>query len=273
MQGRLLPKYRGRYQAHPVACWQKEFGIAKAMNLACIEFIFDFDEWEKNPLITDDGRKEIVSVSEVTGVAVKSICADYFMERPFHQSSERNVMENICMFERLIFAAREIGVRNIVLPCVDRSSLRECKDFTFFVEAALSLERQAEAAEVNIALETDLSPIEFAELLEKLDSSVFSVNYDTGNSASLGYDVEEEFAAYGGLISDIHIKDRLRGGPSVLLGTGATDFDKFFKCLSRYNYRGPLIMQAYRDNEGIGVFKKQLSWIKEKMAKIRNEDG
>ncbi len=25
MQGRLLPKYEGRYQAHPIGYWQKEF--------------------------------------------------------------------------------------------------------------------------------------------------------------------------------------------------------------------------------------------------------
>ena len=29
MQGRLLPKYNGRYQAHPVGYWQKEFEYAK----------------------------------------------------------------------------------------------------------------------------------------------------------------------------------------------------------------------------------------------------
>ena len=28
MQGRLLPKHQGRYQAHPLGYWQKEFEIA-----------------------------------------------------------------------------------------------------------------------------------------------------------------------------------------------------------------------------------------------------
>ena len=28
MQGRLVPKYKGRYQAHPVNYWQSEFQLA-----------------------------------------------------------------------------------------------------------------------------------------------------------------------------------------------------------------------------------------------------
>ena len=47
MQGRLLPKYKGRYQAHPLGYWEDEFYIAKEFNLDCIEFIFDFDEIHK----------------------------------------------------------------------------------------------------------------------------------------------------------------------------------------------------------------------------------
>ena len=41
-----------------------------------------------------------------------------------------------------------------------------------------------------------------------------TVNYDTGNSAALGYDPDEEFKSYGHKITDLHIKDRLLGtGP------------------------------------------------------------
>ena len=89
-----------------------------------------------------------------------------------------------------------------------------------------------------------------------------TVNYDIGNSAALGYDISEEFACYGNRISDIHIKDRLLGGGSVVLGDGNADFLKFFEMLKKLNYQGPFIMQAYRDEDGIGIFKKQLEWFK-----------
>ena len=63
MQGRLLPKYEGRYQAHSVAYWQVEFSKAAELGLDCIEFILDYNDSEKNPLMTLDGCKEIKAVS------------------------------------------------------------------------------------------------------------------------------------------------------------------------------------------------------------------
>ena len=51
MQGRLLPKYQGRYQAHPVGYWQDEFIVAREVGLDCIEFILDYNNAEDNPLI------------------------------------------------------------------------------------------------------------------------------------------------------------------------------------------------------------------------------
>ena len=53
----------------------------------------------------------------------------------------------------------------------------------------------------------------------------------------------------------------LAGGP-VTLGEGNADFARFFDKLEEFNYQGPFIMQAYRDDEGVEIFKKQLDWIK-----------
>ena len=44
MQGRLLPKYKGRFQAHPVSYWSEEFPLAQERNLDLIEFILDFND-------------------------------------------------------------------------------------------------------------------------------------------------------------------------------------------------------------------------------------
>ena len=79
MQGRLLPKYQGRYQAHPVGYWQQEFEIAEELGLDHIEFILDFNDAKENPLLNDKGIEEIQEISKKTGVTVKTICADYYM--------------------------------------------------------------------------------------------------------------------------------------------------------------------------------------------------
>ena len=62
MQGRLLPKYRGRYQAHPVGYWMDEFPLASQYGLDAIEFILDHDDYDKNPLIYSTGINEIENI-------------------------------------------------------------------------------------------------------------------------------------------------------------------------------------------------------------------
>jgi sugar phosphate isomerase/epimerase len=125
--------------------------------------------------------------------------------------------------------------------------------------------RTAENAGINISLETDLAPLSFAKLIDSIGSKNVTVNYDIGNSAALGYDPVEEFKAYGDKITDLHIKDRIIGGASVLLGTGDANFLKIFNLLSKYDYKGIIIFQAFRDDEGVEIFKKQYNWFKNKL--------
>jgi L-ribulose-5-phosphate 3-epimerase len=261
MQGRLLPKYQGRYQAHPVGYWEKEFDLAKEIGLYCIEFILDFNDAAINPLMTDEGVEMLLEKINSTGVLVKSICADYFMEAPLHHGDQSMMEKGREILNLLIVNGRKIGVTDIVIPCVDQSSLRTELDVRRFVEALQPVIKVAEANQVNLSLETDLDPLAFSSLLENFPSPRVTVNYDTGNSASLGYDPLEEFACYGTRISDIHIKDRKLGGGSVILGTGDTNFENFFKALEKLNFTGPFIMQVFRDDEGVSVFKQQLDWF------------
>ena len=262
MQGRLLPKFQGRYQAHPVGYWQKEFSIASELGLDYIEFILDYNDLDLNPLISKTGINEIRDVVQKSGVGIRSVCADYFMEAPLHALSAVAANQSKVLLKKLLENGKELGLKDIVIPCVDQSSLQDQDSQERLVEALSPFLALAEKTDINLALETDLSPIKFLNLLKRFDSSKITVNYDTGNSASLGFDPIEEFAAYGDRISDIHIKDRKLHGSSVILGTGDTDFNSFFKALNTITFNGPFIMQVYRDDEGITVFKEQLEWFK-----------
>ena len=261
MQGRLLPKYQGRYQAHPVGYWQKEFGIAKKMGLGCIEFILDYNDSRQNPLLRKGGTEEILEVCGSTAVSVDTICADYFMEAPLHAMDESVATESRETLTNLLKASSELGVTDIVIPCVDQASLHNKKVVDRFVSQMRMVLPDAERQGINLSLETDLAPQSIVNLLDRFDSKRVTVNYDIGNSAALGYDPIEELDAYGNRITDIHIKDRVLGGEPVVLGNGNAQFEKFFKKIRKINYEGPLIMQAYRDDEGVEVFKEQLNWM------------
>jgi sugar phosphate isomerase/epimerase len=264
MQGRLLPKFRGRYQAHPLGYWQEEFPLAAQFGLDCIEFILDFNDAEANPLLRSDGPDEVLRVGERTGVRVRTVCADYFMEAPLHHPDDGRAAKSQEVLRRLIAQGKAIGVTDIVIPCVDQSSLADATAVDRFVAKLRPLIEDAERSGINLSLETDLAPQPFAELLERFGSGRVTVNYDIGNSASLGFDPAEELACYGRRISDIHIKDRLLRGGSVRLGTGAAQFERFFAGLRPLEYRGPFVMQAYRDDEGVAIFREQLAWVRER---------
>lgn len=262
MQGRLVPKYKNQYQSHPAGYWDKEFDVAARLGLDLVEFIVDLDGIEENPLMSADGVTRVAEVTARTGVQVASICADCFMAAPLHSADPMIAQPSLAYLRRLIDHAPRLGISDIVIPCVDQSLLRSVEDTARFVAALESVLDEAGRNGVNLSLETDLDPQNFARLLERFESPRVTVNYDTGNSASLGYDPREELAAYGKKISDIHIKDRVKGGGSVVLGTGNTDFEGFFDALRPLDYQGFFILQAYRDDEGVEIFNRQLDWIR-----------
>ena len=260
MQGRLLPKYKGRYQALPVGYWQNEFDIAASLNLNLIEFIFDYDECNSNPLFSRAGLQEISQKIKSSGVSVKSVCADYFMEAPLHDNDPIISNHSISIFEKLIENSSIIGISDVVLPCVDQSSIADEKCQDRLIGILKEFEFLLKKRNIRVSLEADLAPTSFANLLDRIASNYVWVNYDTGNSASLGFDPDEEFIAYGSRISDVHIKDRTIGGGPVMLGLGDAKLSRIKALLEEYNYPGPVIFQAYRDDEGLGVFKKQLDY-------------
>ncbi len=267
MQGRLLPKYNNRYQAHPLGYWQEEFNIAKNVGVNYIEFILDYNDYQLNPLMSNFGISEISDIIQKSGIGVRSICADIFMEAPLHSENKIVAKTSIEILLKLINNAAKLGITDIVIPCVDQSTLRGTTDQKRLLENLHQPIELATKLNINLALETDLAPIPFLNLLNKFNADIVKVNYDIGNSASLGFDIFEEFKLYGDRISDIHIKDRLLGGGSVELGKGNANFTSFFEVLSTINFKGPIVMQVYRDENGVEIFKKQFNWFKSKLEK------
>jgi len=261
MEGRLLPKYQGRYQAHPLGYWQDEFSVAQEIGLNCIEFILDFNDANQNPLLKEGGIADIQQVIDQTGVEVVSICADYFMEAPLHATDIEQAAVSQLVLIKLLNNAKKLGVKDVVIPCVDQATLDGDEAASRFVKMLMPVVDIADGLDINLSLETDLAPQPFTILLDRFNSGRVTVNYDLGNSAALGYDPVEELDAYGNKITDIHLKDRVRNGGPVVLGEGDVDFDSFFNKLVEFNYQGPFIMQAYRDEEGIAIFKSQLEWV------------
>jgi hexulose-6-phosphate isomerase len=253
MQGRLGPPVEGRFQSFPRDDWAAEFPRAAAARLDAIEWIYDAFGEDVNPLATDDGIAGMRELSEEHGVAVVSSCADYFMDRPFVRAGETERRALVERLRWLIERARLAGIGRLVLPFVDASRIADDDDRHVALAVLRAALPAAARAGVELHLETDLDPAAFAGLLAELPHAHLKVNYDSGNSASLGYAPAAEFAAYGERIGSVHIKDRRLGGGTVPLGSGDADLPAVFAGLRRLRYRGDFVLQAARPERGAEV--------------------
>lgn len=250
MQGRLLPPVDGRIQCFPRESWADEFALAAAAHLDCIEWIYDEHGADVNPIATDDGITDILRLSDLHGVRVASLCADFFMDWPLVRVGGEDLEARIITLFWLVERCQRLGIERIVLPFVDASRIDTDDDFEQVVSTITRALGPATDRGVELHLETSLPPQRFAELLSLLPSELVKVNYDVGNSASLGYDPRAEFAAYGDRVGSVHIKDRVKGGTTVPLGTGDADFDAVFECLSDQDYSGDFVLQVARGDPG-----------------------
>ena len=257
MQGRLLPPSDGCFQCFPRKHWREEFPLAAEAGLDAIEWIYDSPGESDNPLGSDDGLAEMLRQSEKCNIAVVSVCADYFMECPLVKAGPAEQEERTNKLLWLLDRCKLAGIRRVVLPFVDNSKIDGDAEEAQVVEVLRRVLGPAEKANVELHLETSLDPKRFASLLAKLPHPYLKANYDSGNSASLGYDVRDELAAYGGRIGSVHIKDRIRGGGTVPLGTGNANIPLLLSQLFRLGYKGDFVMQIARGDAG-----KELHWIR-----------
>lgn len=250
MQGRLQPPVDGRIQAFPADDWESEFVAAREAGVEGIEWIYEVYGEDRNPIGSDAGLERLAKLVDEHGIAVESLCADWLMDCPLlavdGEERERRRQKLLWLADR----AGRAGIRRIVLPFVDASALRGPADVDTLLAILGTVAPDLERAGVELHLETSLGPDEFRSLLERIDHPLIKANYDTGNSASLGFDPREEFAAYGSRIGSVHVKDRLRGGGTVSLGSGAADLPAVFELLASSGWERPLVLQVARGAEG-----------------------
>jgi len=250
MQGRLTPPIGERIQAFPAARWREEFSNAAAAGLACIEWIYELPEEARNPLKTDQGIAEMRRLAEVTGVSVRSICADYYMTEQLLCADGSPHAAHVAHLEWLIARAGRLGAAYIVLPFVDSSALRTPQRIAGAVGLLRRLAPQARAAGVELHVECDLAPPSFRALLDGVGDAAVKANYDIGNSASLGFSPHDELPAIAAHLGSVHVKDRKRGGTTRPLGSGDADLPAAFRMLRAAGFGRWFILQAARGEDG-----------------------
>lgn len=261
MQGRLSSPEQGRFQSFPRSLWRQEIELAKQAGIDYIEWIYDEYGRTSNPADTGAGICELNALKAQYKIATPALCADWLMDFPLIRCSSQQQHERESVLHMLIEKARLIGACRIVLPFVDAASMKSEEEKSQVIEILRRALPMAETSGVQLHLEADLAPGEFAQFLALIPHPMVKVNYDSGNSSGHGYVAHEEFAAYGARIGSIHIKDRRRmpdgSVVSMPLGKGSADFNDLFSCLHGIDYQGGLTLQAAR-----GVDGDEVAWVR-----------
>lgn len=250
MQGRLSPLVDGRIQAFPWTAWKEEFPIAEQNGLRLMEWTLDQERLYENPLLTKDGQKEIKELSSRHKVNISSLTGDCFMQAPFWKASSDQSAALNDDFMAVACACSVVGIGTIVVPLVDNGRLETLEQEDALIELFEAKSQFLIENGLRVIFESDFAPEELARFIDRLAPDLFGINYDIGNSAALGFSPQEEFAAYGSRIVNVHVKDRVLGGTTVPLGAGSASFDAVFAALARFKYKGNFILQTARTVDG-----------------------
>ena len=133
-----------------------------------IEWVYDLYGHDVNPLGNPAGMERQKSLIKSTGVCVRSVCADYFMDKPLLRCEEQELNERLQELARILRNGCAIGVHRVVIPFVDASAIRSREDFAAVQDALKAAMQFADETQVEIHLETSLGPPEFARLLDSV---------------------------------------------------------------------------------------------------------
>lgn len=267
VQGRLSPPVERRLQAFPWNSWEKEFAHARECGFDAIEWLFEAEDYEQNPLWTEAGVEKIQSLAEETSVVVRSVCADYFLVHPFFRVGESERQHSVAVLNQLISRAAQLGIKVILLPVLEISELRNEREKIQLQESLREPLDRAATHEIRLGLETELPATEYRELIEQGSHPALGIYYDVGNATAKGYDSAADVRELQPFLCGVHIKDRKRNGPSVLLGQGDADFDGFFETLAEVRFTGPLIQQTALADDYLAVAKSHLKFVRDRIVR------
>ena len=264
MQGRLSPQYLNLIQCFPFKHWHNEFKLAKKLNLKLIEWTLDYKNFYENPIFVKKEINKIKLLKKRYSIKIDSLTGDCFMQKPFWKLKNEKYIK---LFLDTVKACGNLKIKYIIIPLVDNGSIKNKYHEKRLINILLKNIDLISSNKVCILFETDFTPKKVKKFIDKLPSKYFGINYDSGNSAALNYNIDEEFMTYGKNIKNIHIKDRLLKGKTVRLGLGNTDFKKLYKNLSKMNYDKNIILQTARGkkNKDIEEIKINLEFLRKKI--------
>jgi hexulose-6-phosphate isomerase len=223
--------------------------IGSENNFNIIEWTIDSIDILNNPILRDDLHTKIIELKKKYSVEIPSITCDFFMEKPFFKASSDQKLQREEFLLSFFEKCSNLNILKIVIPLVDNGRIESLTHEKSVLDFFLNHIDILEKGNLEIIFESDFAPRRLKKFIDKFPAKFFGINYDTGNSASHGYNFLEEFDSYFNNIKNVHIKDRILNGSTVPLGEGNANLEKLLINLLNNNYSGNLILQTARDEK------------------------
>ena len=114
----------------------------------------------------------------------------------------------------------------------------------------------------GLALEMEMPAEEYRAFIASANHPALGAYYDAGNNTARGYDIVAGVRALAPYLLGVHIKDRRKGGSSVLLGRGDTNFPGFFLALKDIGYQEPLILETPLGSDVLQTAQNHLAFVR-----------
>ena len=262
MQGRLVRDENRTIQSFPSKNWKKEFPKAYELGLKNMEWTIDRKNIFKNPLFSKNGVKVINKLKNKYSININSVTCDFFMQNPFFKiKNKKTSKKELNLIYKLIDFSNKVGIKYFIFPLVDNASLKNEEDELDLIKNLKQFSRNLLQNKQMILFESDYEPVKLKKFIKRFSSKCFGINYDLGNSASLGYKLKDE-KIYFDYVKNIHIKDRKFKGGTVRLGNGNVKFNQFIKYIKKIKFGGNLILQTARGKNDFQEFEKNLNFLK-----------
>lgn len=193
---------------------------------------------------------------------VVSLATGEFWQTNYADQDETVRRRAVDMTLRMLDRAAALRAEAILVVPAVVGTLAEPRPRVSYADALLRtfdtlrrLRHEAESRGVTIALENVLnrfllSPLEAADLIDRINSPYVGWYLDTGNALPLGYP-EDWIATLGGRIRCVHVKDYdlTRPGEAGFcpLGEGSVNWPGVIDALRRVGYHGPLTFEGPGD--------------------------
>jgi len=260
MQGRLTPQFGELIQSFPKNNWENEFEIADALGLHGIEWTIDLNHFDSHPLLMDNfARNKYVSRDKS-----KFVTCDFFMQLEIFKDTASRIDIAEVLLIKMILSKCVGNDATLIVPLVDFGEPITSTDWKYVTKMFLKLTPLLKDVNSRIICELSTNPDHQLEFISNFSSDSFGINYDIGNSASLGWDPKTEIDVLKNVIRHIHIKDRKLNGSTVPLGQGNANFIQISQSLNQISYKGNYTLQCARiaGQTEIMTIQKYLDFIK-----------